>query len=53
MESNAIRPMGIAAWGLALVLSMAGSAFARAGAALADAAENGDRAAVRTLLKRG
>lgn len=55
MESNAMRPMGIAAWGLALVLSTAGSAFARAGAgaALADAAEKGDRTAVRTLLKRG
>ncbi len=53
MESNAMRPMGIAAWGLALVLSTSGSAFDRPGAALADAAEKGDRAAVRMLLERG
>jgi ankyrin repeat protein len=53
MESNTMRPMWIAAWGLVLVLSSSGPAVARPGSALADAAEKGDRAAVRTLLERG
>lgn len=52
MESNGTRPITFAAWGLALVLTAACPAAA-SGPALADAAERGDRAAVRALLDRG
>jgi ankyrin repeat protein len=45
--------MRLAAWGLALVLLSTGSSAAETGSDLADAAERGDRAAVRSLLERG
>jgi ankyrin repeat protein len=53
MDLNATRPMKWMAWELALVLLSTGPAAAAPGSPLADAAERGDQAAVRSLLDRG